>query len=82
VTGERSPNDIDVVLVLPEQYDFEATLRPFEYQVLVKSRVRRRYGFDVLVAREHGPEYTEYVELFQDIRDRPDRRKGILRVSL
>lgn len=59
VTNKVEPNDIDLVLILPENHDFAADLRPFEYNVLSRRRVHKRYAFDVLVAREKSPELVE-----------------------
>jgi uncharacterized protein (DUF1800 family) len=69
-----------LVLILHTNHDLNATLRPFEYNVLSRRRVLKRYAFDVLVARENSPELLEYVEFFQQIRGETDRRKGILKV--
>lgn len=80
VTGKDEPGDIDLVLVLPKEHDFRADLRPFEYNVLSRRMVRKRYAFDVLVARENSPEFTEYVAFFQQVRGGTDRRKGVLKV--
>jgi hypothetical protein len=80
VTSKPEPEDIDLILVIPADHDYSAELRPFEYNVLSKRRVRRRYGFDVLVAREGSDEYDEYVEFFQQIRGLPGRRKGLVKV--
>lgn len=81
VTDKAEPNDIDLVLVLPNHHDFSADVRPFEYNVLSRRMVRRRFAFDVLVAREHSAEFDEYVEFFQQVRGEPNRRKGILKVT-
>ena len=80
ITNKTEPNDIDLVLILPDEHDFNAVLRPFEYNVLSRRRVFKRYAFDVLVARDNSPELLEYVEFFQQIRGETDRLKGILKV--
>jgi hypothetical protein len=82
VTGKAEPNDIDVVLVTPAEHDWPVELRPSEYLALSKSRVRRRFGFDVLLARENSPEHAHYLAFFQGTRGSRDRKKGILRVTL
>jgi len=82
VTGKPDPDDIDLVLVLKAGHDFTAELRPFEYNVLSRRRVRQEYRFDVLVAVEGSPEYQKYADFFQQVRDRPQLRKGILRVAV
>jgi hypothetical protein len=80
VTAKDEPGDIDLVLVLPTGHDFGAELRPFEYNVLSRRMVRKRYAFDVLVAREKSSELTEYMAFFQRVRGDIQRRKGILKV--
>ncbi len=82
VTSKDEPNDIDCVLVLRADHDLSVNLRPFEYNVLSRRRVRKRYAFDVLVARENSPELLEYVEFFQQIRGETGRRKGIVKVLM
>ena len=70
------------MLILSERHDFNAVLRPFEYNALSRRRVFKQYAFDVLVARDNSPELLEYVEFFQQVRGDTDRRKGLLRVQL
>jgi hypothetical protein len=42
VTAEPTPSDVDLVVVLAATHDFSADLRPFEYNVISKRRVRKR----------------------------------------
>src|SRR5690349_21006811 len=49
VTAKDEPEDIDLIVVLKPEHDFAADLRPFEYNVLSKKRVRQEYRFDLLV---------------------------------
>jgi uncharacterized protein DUF6932 len=82
VTAKPDPSDVDLVVVLASNHDFAADLRPFEYNVVSKRRVRHAYRFDILVAGEGSRAYAEYEGFFQQIRGQPGRRKGILRVKL
>ncbi|MGH8058112.1 MAG: DUF6932 family protein [Candidatus Entotheonellia bacterium] len=82
VTRKHAPGDIDLVLVLPSNHDLGADLPPIAYNVLSRRRVRRRYGFDILVALEEAPEYRQYTDFFQQVRDQPHLRKGMLRIRL
>jgi hypothetical protein len=82
VTSKHAPGDIDLILVLPSNHDFSAELQPMAYNVLSRRRVSRRYGFDVLVARENTREYTEYTTDFQRVRGQPHLQKGMLRIRL
>jgi hypothetical protein len=52
VTNIDAPNDIDVILVLRADHDFDAELRPFEYNIVSRPQARRVHGIDLLVARE------------------------------
>jgi len=82
VTGKEAPNDIDLIIVVAAEHDFLADLSPAAYNVLSKQRIRRRFGFDLLVAREGSAEYRDWTEFFQQVRLEPDRQKGILRLRL
>ena len=79
---QTRPNDIDLILVVPEHHDFSADLAATEYNVVSKRSVFRRYGFDLLVARDHSEEYRRYLAFFQHVRLEPNLRKGILRLVL
>ena len=80
VTGKPDPGDIDLVVVLAADHDFVQDLRPVAYNVVSKRRVQRRHGFDILVAAEGTPELQRYIEFFQEVKQQPGIRKGILRV--
>jgi len=82
VTSEPRPNDIDLLLVLPAEWDFEAELPPDTYSLLSKRHVKKRFGFDILIACEESPEYETYLLFFQGIRGDPDQGKGLLRICL
>ncbi len=58
VTGKAAPNDIDIIAVLGTEANFERELTMFEYSLLSGSLLRRRFGFDVLLARRHSSLYT------------------------
>lgn len=80
VTAEPHPNDVDLILVLAADHDFLGELRPFEYNVLSRRRVQRRFEFDVLVARENSPELVEYISFFEQVRGNSELSKGLLKV--
>lgn len=82
VTGKAVPNDVDLIVVVAENHDFASDLLPLAYNVVSKRRVQRRYGFDILVAREGSVEYDKWVQFFQQVRLEPAIGKGILRVRL
>ena len=81
VTSKPDPGDVDLLLVLQPEHDFLASLPPAHYNLVSQRRVKRRFGFDILVARSASAERTNYVELFLEVRGRPDLRKGMLRIA-
>lgn len=82
ITAKSAPNDIDLVAVLRPGHDFERDLPMSEYALVSRSMLRRRFGFDVAVAERDSHLYNTYVEFFSRVRDNPDVRKGLLRLSL
>ena len=82
VTAKPVPNDIDLVAVLKRGHDFERDLPMSEYALVSRSLLRRRFGFDVMVAESASPLYKTYVEFFSRVREMPDATKGLLRVNL
>ena len=82
VTEKPDPDDIDLILVVSSDHNFSAELTLAEYNVVSKRSVFRRYGFDLLVARDGSEEYRRYLAFFQQVRLEPNLRKGILRLVL
>ena len=82
VTAKPTPNDIDLVAVLKSGHDFERDLPMSEYGLVSRALLRRRFGFDVVVAEPGSPLYRTYVEFFSRVREAPDARKGLLRLRL
>lgn len=82
VTLKSSPEDIDIIVIVSPSHDYTADLAPREYNALSKTRVRRRLGFDLLVARDNSIELTRYINFFQQVRFAPHLGKGILKVNL
>lgn len=82
VTGESSPNDIDLLLVVPTGHDFGADLGPAQYKVFHRQRVKRAYGLDVFVVEENSSESEALIKFFQRVRLKPALSKGILKIDL
>jgi hypothetical protein len=57
-------------------------LSPAAYNVISKRRVQRRFGFDMVAVREGRTEVDDAVAFFQQVRQQPALRKGLLRVRL
>ena len=81
-TAESKPNDIDLVVIVCRDHDFSADLRPVAYNVVSRKRVQKRFGFDIVAAREGTPELREAIGFFQRVRRAPTLRKGVLRIRL
>jgi hypothetical protein len=82
VTAKDAPNDIDLILILRAGHDFNAPLRPLEYNIVSRRRVSRTFGFDMLVAETGQSEVEENIAFFCQVRERRDLRKGLLRLNL
>ncbi len=82
VTAKPAPNDIDLVAVLRPGHDFERDLPMSEYTLVSRALLRRRFGFDVLLAEQDSLLYQTYVEFFSRVREAPNLRKGLVRLRL
>ncbi len=85
------PDDIDILLVLPEDWDLTRTeFKPYEYNVLDKRHTKRAYKIEVYPVLPGSDPYRSFFELFTRIRIEwcrqfqlpEDARKGIVRVEL
>jgi len=82
VTAIPEPNDINLVLVVAAACDFSIDLSPAHYNLLAQQRVRRRFGFDIVVVKDGSEELEQAVAFFQQIKQRPGAKKGLLRIRL
>ena len=82
VTSKPNPSDIDLVLVVATSHDFSADLTPAHYSLLAQRRVRRRFGFDIVVVKNGSENLELAVAFFQQVKQRPSVKKGILRIRL
>ncbi len=82
VTANPVPNNVELILVMRTGCRFTLPLRSFELNVLSRSRVRKRFGFDTLLAEADQRELAEYTEFLAQVRDHPGRQKGLLLVNL
>jgi hypothetical protein len=82
VTAEPAPHDIDLVLIVSANHNFSVDLLPTQYNLLSQRRVRRRFGFDIVVAKNDSETLEQAVAFFRQIRQQPGMKKGILRIHL
>lgn len=81
VTDIAEPNDIDLVLVLRDDYDLTQSVSPFEYNLRSRRRVQRTFGLDLFVVRPNSVDYDRFVNFFSQVRNHPGQIKGIVRVQ-
>ncbi len=83
------PNDIDIILVLPGDWDWSRTnFRPFEYNVLDRKYTKREYKIEVYPVPPGSEAEQKFLELFAQVRIEwcrqfgwaTDSRKGIVRI--
>ena len=82
VTAKPDPSDIDLVLVVAANHDFSADLPPAQYNLLAQQRVHRRFGFDIVVVKDGSENLEQAIAFFQQVKQRPGVKKGILRIKL
>src|SRR5262249_10520790 len=56
-----TPSDIDLVLVLPPGWNMNAELKPFEYNLVSRKRVRREYRIDAFAVRAGSQEEQQWL---------------------
>ncbi len=81
-TSKPDPNDIDIVLVVVANYDFSTDLPLAAYNLLAQHRVQRRFGFDIVVVKSDSENLNQAVAFFQQVKQQPGVKKGILRIKL
>ena len=67
MTKVDEPEDIDIALILPGDWNSSAPLRPFEYNVVSRRMVTRLYGFDMLIGIEGEESSAKAVEFFAKV---------------
>ncbi|MBZ0119757.1 MAG: hypothetical protein IT378_14350 [Sandaracinaceae bacterium] len=80
VTAKDEPGDVDLIVALRPDLDLTQDLRPFEYNVVSKRRVKKRYPFDLLLAPDRSEAYEKHLAFFFQVKGRPELRKGLLKV--
>jgi uncharacterized protein DUF6932 len=70
------PNDIDIILVLPADWDLTRVLRPFEYNVVDKAFTKKEYRIEVFAAPAGSELETRIRHLFEQVRSEWCQRFG------
>ena len=84
------PEDIDLILVLPKDWDMTADLKPYQYNLVSKQRVRKEYAIEVYPVRAGSTEENRWMNFFGRVNVKwceefgwPDETtKGIVRLTL
>lgn len=82
------PNDIDLILRLPADWDTTRELRPFEYNVVDRAFTRREYNIEVVAVPAGSEEEARIRQLFDQVRPEwcrlfgwlPGSLKGLVRI--
>ena len=82
VTTNPNPNDIDMIVVVSAICDFAMELQPMHYNLLSQRRVRSRFGFDIVVVRQGSENLELAIDFFQQVKQRPAERKGLVRITV
>ena len=61
------PSDIDIILVLPSGWDMTQDLRPFQYNLVSKKDIKRKYKFDCLTVRAGSEEEQYWISYFSQV---------------
>ncbi len=84
------PEDIDIILVLPTEWDITQELRPYQYNLVSKRDVKRKYPFDLKTVRSSSPEQSDWIEFFSRVNTKwyeefgfpLDAKKGLVRIKI
>jgi Family of unknown function (DUF6932) len=84
------PGDIDLILVLPPDWDTTAELKPYQYNLVSRKRVKKDYRFDLAAVRQGSKEEKEWTAFFSEVDLKWCRQfgwpegstKGIVRITL
>ncbi len=58
------PEDIDLILILPPDWEAAADLKPYQYNLVSKRRVRKEYGFDVVAVMPGSVREQDWTAFF------------------
>lgn len=53
-----------------------------QYNLLSQRRVRSRFGFDIVVVRQGSENLKLAIDFFQQVKQRPAERKGLVRITV
>lgn len=81
VTAKELPGDIDIVLVVSENYDLMAPITPIERKILSQEYVKDNFELHLFVAFD-GETANHWKSFFSRIRGMEHFKKGLLRMAI
>jgi hypothetical protein len=88
VTAKDEPEDIDLILVLPADWNPDQQLRPFEYNTVSKRMIRQLYRLDAHPFAEGSEAFVKMLDFFMSVNPKKGEgltgrvRRGVLRITL
>jgi hypothetical protein len=84
------PEDIDLILILPPEWDETAELQPYQYNLVSKKRVKQEFGLEVFPVAAGTPDEQKWIVFFSQVNPKwwklfgwpKDSKKGLVRVTL
>jgi hypothetical protein len=84
------PEDIDLILILPPEWDETAELQPYQYNLVSKKRVKQEFGLEVFAVLSGSPREEQWIGFFSQVNPKwrqlfgwpEETKKGIVRVHL
>ena len=84
------PDDIDVVLILAEDWDLTADLKPYQYNLVSKRDVKRKFPIEVypvIAGTEPEKNWTDFfhkinVKWYEPFSFETGAQKGVVRIQL
>jgi len=83
ITADPVPNDIDIIIVVVSaHHNFSVALPPAPYNVWSQRSVRRQFGLNIVVVKQGSENLAQAVAFFQQVRQRPAAKKGLIRIRV
>jgi hypothetical protein len=84
------PRDIDLILVLPDNWDTTLDLNPYRYNLISRKRVKQEFPFDLFLVTSGSKEEAAWVQYFSQVNVKwydicalpQDSTKGLVRILL
>jgi uncharacterized protein DUF6932 len=84
------PEDVDLIVILPANWDWNADLKPYQYNLVSKRRVKQSFGLDMFLVPGGSQTQSKWVEFFSAVNVKwcelfgwpDDTSKGLVRVVI